>query len=1564
MNYKHLHQTLSLLFITFIILPLSAQQISLPIAPFHLAKAEEEKLKEHFYKWELLQLDATAAWETLRKTETANLTLNFYNESWKLVIEHTHLLADSYRLNVHSEQGDQRLSGTSCLPLKAYAQNWQDDVDARLTLNKDYFSGLFRKGKAYYYIEPLSQFIPSAPPHSYVAYKASDVIPVENATCGAAQVRRKKKEIMQSILNKTGNCYEVELAIASDGLMFQKYGSVTAVENHNITVMNNVAGNWDDEFADEIQFIIVEQYVSTSPSADPWTSSTNPNALLNSFTAWGPTGFSQTHDLGQLWTDRDFDGSTIGIAWVGVVCTSNRYHCLQDFSSNAEFLRVLTSHEIGHNFDALHDASGSPYIMAPAVSTSTQWSSASVTDINAHIAAKAAPNGCLAACPPPLPPVAAFTPNVNPSCPGGMITFFDQSLNSPSSWSWNFPGGTPSSSTEQNPTITYNNPGVYTASLTVTNANGSNTTSMQISVVPAGGTEFFYFEDFENGLGGWTVQNPDNNITWTLQSVNGTRQGGQAVFVENFNYNTNGQRDALISPILDFAGRTSVELEIEYAYARYNASNSDSLVVYVSTDGGNTYQWVWGAAENGSGNFATVPDQTTAFSPAVQEDWCYATTYGPGCINIDLSAYDNTGNIRIKIENVNDFGNNMYVDNIRLFSSCFQLNPPIADFSANPTSGCTPLQVQFTDLSQENPSSWQWSFPGGIPSVSTQQNPSVVYLTPGDYDVTLVVANAAGSDVITKTNYIHVDGPPQADFSYNISGATVSFTDLSAGNPTSWLWSFGDSQTSTQQNPTHTYDQDGTYTVALTVTNNCGTSTQFYDITIITPPTAGFTADTTEGCVPLTVQFTSTASPNTTSWQWTFPGGTPSASSQQNPTVTYNNPGTFDVSLTVSNAAGSDQITQNNYITVNEQPHAVFAVLISQDTLFVFNNSSGAESYLWDFGDGTTDTTANPAPHVYAQDGNYTVSLTATNDCGSDTYSVPITIFTVPIAGFSADVSQGCAPLSVQFTDLSSDNATSWNWTFQGGQPATSNEQNPSVTYNNPGTFDVTLIVSNSAGTDTLTQTAFIEVGIAPDATIDFQINGQEVEFSADTSHATYLMWQFGDGNTSTEAHPTHTYAEDGSYLVELTVGNECGEIIVQQQIVIATQGPIALFDSDLQEGCVPFEVQFINMSSENASGFAWHFPGGDPEFSMAESPLVSYTQAGQYDVTLIAFNDNGSDTITLSNYIHAFDVPQVNFSFSGSGSTILFQSELENADTYIWDFGDGQTSSEANPVHTYANTGTYIVVLSASNDCGESSVQQEINVQIELPLANFTADTTTGCAPLQVQFTDLSTGDPTAWSWSFEGGTPSSSTEQNPIITYETAGTYSVTLTAINGGGSNMLVQTDYIQVMDLPEATFTYQQNGLTIHFTANTSNADSYLWDFGDGDMSTLANPSHTYTAGGSYMVKLTVENACGEVSEQQEIVITTGISDPGFAAQWLVYPNPSAGLFEIMHTGSTGPFTLQILDLPGKEIYRVQQLQGSTNGWKKSIDLRNLPAGVYLLKITSSEVQATWKIILER
>lgn len=250
---------------------------------------------------------------------------------------------------------------------------------------------------------------------------------------------------------------------------------------------------------------------------------------------------------------------------------------------------------------------------------------------------------------------------------------------------------------------------------------------------------------------------------------------------------------------------------------------------------------------------------------------------------------------------------------------------PVANFSATPLQSPLGGVIQFTDLSTNYIGTWLWNFGDG--QTSTQQNPQHTYLTQDTFTVSLKVTNMGGSDSLTRVDYIIITGAlPTVTFSasplFAYPGDTIFFTDLSTQNPTVWLWNFGDGNTSTLQNPTHTYAVSGAYTITLDATNVNGTNTKsipFY-IYIMPPPPmpmAFFVGVPSTILAGQSVEFLDFSMSNPTSWEWTFAGGTPSGSLMQNPgNIMYQNPGTYDVMLVVSNPTGTDTMFKPNYIVV------------------------------------------------------------------------------------------------------------------------------------------------------------------------------------------------------------------------------------------------------------------------------------------------------------------------------------------------------------------------------------------------------------------------------------------------------------------------------------------------------------------------------------------------------------------------------------------------------------------------------------------------------------------------
>ena len=326
---------------------------------------------------------------------------------------------------------------------------------------------------------------------------------------------------------------------------------------------------------------------------------------------------------------------------------------------------------------------------------------------------------------------------------------------------------------------------------------------------------------------------------------------------------------------------------------------------------------------------------------------------------------------------------------------------------------------------------------------------------------------------------------PVANFSSNLTSGyaplSVRFTDFSK-NVDGWNWNFGDGSSSTQQNQAHTYPRAGNYNVTLTVNNTNGTDSKFATVTVLAQPV--FSASPTSGKTPLIVSFTDQSTGSPGSWNWTFGDGT--YSTEKNPLHIYRKAGKYSVALTLNEKGDSSAVTKSSYIAVSngfEAPVAAFsASQTSGDAPLTVNftdQSTGSPtSRKWTFGDGTYSTAENPV-HTYSKAGKYSVTLTASNEDGSNTltkssYILVSNVLNAPVTSFSASQTSGNAPLTVDFTGQSKGSPTSWKWSFGDGN--TSTDKNPVHTYNKSGLYSIRLTASNEKGSNALTKSGYIAV--------------------------------------------------------------------------------------------------------------------------------------------------------------------------------------------------------------------------------------------------------------------------------------------------------------------------------------------------------------------------------------------------------------------------------------------------------------------------------------------------------
>jgi len=426
------------------------------------------------------------------------------------------------------------------------------------------------------------------------------------------------------------------------------------------------------------------------------------------------------------------------------------------------------------------------------------------------------------------------------------------------------------------------------------------------------------------------------------------------------------------------------------------------------------------------------------------------------------------------------------------------------------------------------------------------------------------------------------------------------------------------------------------------------------------------------------------------------------------------------------------------------------------------------------------------------------------------------------------------------------------------------------------GTYFVTVTDANGCtGSDSITVTFY------PTAVTSFTadtLNGCApftVLFNNTTTNANNYLWNFGDGDTSTLANPSHIYSTSGTYTVTLIGygGGGCNDTLIRTTYIHVITPPDLTdsFSVSPATGCVGDLISFTN-NSTNATSYLWNF--GDGNTSTATNPTHIYSLLGSYNVTLYSINNtvcglmidsSKTQVIIYPNAIASFDSPDTG---GCPPYTVTFVNGSTLAASYSWNFGDGGTSTALNPTYTYTNPGFYTVTLIAfgQNGCNDTLILSDY-IDVHNPgiiTAQFHADTLTGCNPFTVDFINTSINGSTYW-WSF--GDFTNDTSQNPIHTYVDSGSYTITLIVNNIANGcvsapDTLKITDYINVIDPPVVKSNFSGspligcNPLTVNFNNTSTNATYYYWSFGDGALDTAKNPTHTYADSGIYTVFLIV------------------------------------------------------------------------------------------------------------
>jgi gliding motility-associated-like protein len=889
-----------------------------------------------------------------------------------------------------------------------------------------------------------------------------------------------------------------------------------------------------------------------------------------------------------------------------------------------------------------------------------------------------------------------------------------------------------------------------------------------------------------------------------------------------------------------------------------------------------TYLW-----DFGNGNTSTVNDPQTTFITSGQYTITLTATDGEDSVTTSKEAY------------------------ITVVSN------PVASFTYNgQTEDCVPFEATFENESTDanNSSlSYTWSFGDG--DRSYEEAPTHTYNAAGTYNVTLVVENEYGcqSSYTLPQNLEAVQ--PEASFGANPSSSctgelSAAFNNLSeARDDFSSLWSFGDTETSTERTTVHFYASPGSYTVQLKITDDlgCTDSVYFNNLITITNTTADFSTSTTDGCVEDTIYLTN-LSTDAGIYLWDFGDGTTSTTTH--PKKVYTQPGDYTITLTASNGVCSEQ----KQISINiEQAIVDFEVsdnYICQlpATLKYESLSSNAVSYDWRFGNGATSEQASPTVTFseetalidYQAIFNDTLTITTANGCKStlvksDNVEIHLPhVMMSPGDGGDASSLDGCIPMGLTFNDQTEyssdvDEIISYQWRVNDSDLRTGTSTD--VVVLSAQKTPVELTVTTEKGC-VAAATEYINAGQTYDVdfirTTNYETCAEDIVLfevtSPDDQFITNEVWDFGDDAEPGLPMPAHYYENTGLMDVTLTIyNNGCpSETIKKDYVKILSPYASFTYETDCSQ---PLQCQFEG-NIIDATDYTWDFGDDSALVSNVANPTHTYASSGNYKVQLYATNSETGCEYTYVSYAYPREL-ESNFTIEDTAiclnATLTLDGSLSTDFTpfsyedetvsYLWLFEEEDliiATSEALQ-HTFTNKGINHISLVTQdiNGCRDTLTQE---IMIYQPEPDFDVDYKVGCMPITFKFTDQTISDAAISDWSWDFGDSITASIQNPTHEYTQYGEYSVSLSVTDEYGCSNNILKDQLIKTITSEATFSANNNQLCINdtttFHSTSSNEISaYEWTFSNGITSTEASPQIQFTDAGFYTVSLHITDIYG-------------------------------------------------------------------------------------------------------
>ncbi|HUH74553.1 MAG TPA: PKD domain-containing protein [Chitinophagales bacterium] len=868
------------------------------------------------------------------------------------------------------------------------------------------------------------------------------------------------------------------------------------------------------------------------------------------------------------------------------------------------------------------------------------------------------------------------------------------------------------------------------------------------------------------------------------------------------------------------------------------------------------------------------------------------------------------GKISVQLMTVTSFGCKDSITKTITLKNIPKANFNVAGNTANSVTlfNCTKdYSVQFNNTSTKQVD-YLWNF-GIAGSTSTEENPLFVFPDTGIYVVTLTLElGTACQNIIQKS--VRILPPVTSSFTHTTEcvKAPVFFKSV-ANRPydpiKTFDWDFGDGTSSDEKNPSKVYKKSGDYTVTLTVTANSGCQhMSSKTITVAPAPIADFVTDGIEKnnsylkCENLlAVSFVNNSISNATNnWSFTDLNQT---STQVSPQYTFSEIGTFPVTLVINQGKiCGDTITKNvKVINGIEKVDFTFKNDCALSEIEFTNKSVAVlkdfNSYVWDFGDGSSSLQKDPVKK-YNNPGTYTVTLTAKTALGCvESVSKQITIYPIPKALF--DVSQVCLNQALDIQNLSTiltGKIKEYEWDL--GDQQVSSDINPSITFSEPGFFEVTLIATSDFGcVDEIKDSIEVRTPSIPDFTFSNICLKAPVEFK-DQTQSIYndiqnWEWEVLPNTVITGKNPSYTFPKDGEYLVKLMVTTTLGcRDSISKTITVRPQ-PIADFITDAKNiGGNNFVicddihlVSFTNQSTDNSTNL-WSF--GTFGSSTEASPIYTYADTGRNIVTLTI---NSGSLCTDSKSIQLDVLPDLKVDFDYTlaceKNSITFNdlstTILNDIFRWNWSMGDSTIYTAQNIEHTYEEKGIYPIKLLVSTKRGcVDSTTKDFQV-FSLPIVDFDFQEACPQQLMTIKNNSKAADKNKVKSYEWDLGNGTTSTLKNPKVQYNAPGPYEIKLSVLTEAGCKDSI-SDFVIVRDFVQPIIQQSQEIYCIEkdiiFDASSSKGvyQNYFWEFGDGGVSEQKIDTTSFQSEGIYTIHLTLKDSlCGSFDTISTIEIIT-------------------------------------------------------------------------------------------